>query len=465
MEPGRSRSLWHLLEPIHAVTYFAPESRDAASSLGLVGFWMGYFAFRSAPMGRIGSELVGATFFNFHPDRVRRAIPAAWSHAAPPSIIEARSTAAAATLRRLLGDRTAETLARRVVPRLDQALADLPGAGRPLFSANRGLGVSSSNDPVGSLWQAATTVREHRGDGHVAALLTSGLDGCTAHVLLAAERGLDPELFLQSRGWTKTDWDHGVNRLAARGLLDPDGTITTAGRELRAAVEGHTDELSASLTRSLGEKWTSQLRDDLTPAVAGVIGSGSIPFPNPMGLPWPGHASIGPPAEDDDQSFRPPRRASADDASAVTHVLLRSRRASVPAIPPSVHADHEVARWVATVVLPTLEVWVVDHSTPHSHDRVLAVLVLDDSWIDQLYVDPAATGRGVGAQLVSLAKDLRPQGLDLWTFQSNVRACRFYERQGFVALPGTTSDNEERAPALRYCWRPGTDRLTAESSP
>jgi GNAT superfamily N-acetyltransferase len=141
------------------------------------------------------------------------------------------------------------------------------------------------------------------------------------------------------------------------------------------------------------------------------------------------------------------RRALQTDAAAISEVWLRSRRASFPAIPLPVHSDEDVRGWFATVVLPTREVWVVDVD-----DAVVALLVLEGDWVDHLYVDPDWTGRGLGGRLLEVAKAQRPAGLDLWAFQSNARARRFYERYGFTAIAMTDGDNEEGAPDVRYRW-------------
>jgi GNAT superfamily N-acetyltransferase len=141
------------------------------------------------------------------------------------------------------------------------------------------------------------------------------------------------------------------------------------------------------------------------------------------------------------------RRGHPDDAAAIADVWLRSRAASVPRIPPPVHTDDEVHAWFGGVVLPTKEVWVAE-----AGDALVALLVLEGEWIDQLYVEPHYVGRGVGAGLIAVAKQERPSGLKLWTFEANVRARRFYERHGFVATGGTSGDNEEGAPDLRYEW-------------
>jgi GNAT superfamily N-acetyltransferase len=141
------------------------------------------------------------------------------------------------------------------------------------------------------------------------------------------------------------------------------------------------------------------------------------------------------------------RRATGGEASALADLWLRSRYASVPAIPRPAHRDDDVREWFARVVLPTREVWIAE-----VNEHLVALVVLDGDWIDQLYVDPEWFGRGLGSQLVNLAKELRPAGLDLWTFQSNERARRFYERHRFRPQEVTDGENEEGVPDVRYRW-------------
>jgi GNAT superfamily N-acetyltransferase len=148
------------------------------------------------------------------------------------------------------------------------------------------------------------------------------------------------------------------------------------------------------------------------------------------------------------------RRATVADATAVAEVWLRARRAAAPAIPPTVHDDDDVRRWVATVLIPTGATWVfVDEG------QIVAMMSMGDGWIEQLYVDPAYQRNGVGSALVDFAKLRWPGGLDLWAFQSNSGARRFYERHGFVAVETTHGDNEEGAPDVRYHWP--NDQATA----
>lgn len=285
MEPTLVRALWHQLETVNAVTYFSAECREAPARLGLKGFWMGYFAGRAAPMGPVASGVVEAAFFNFHPERVRRAIPAAWAIATPDELLAVRASATAAALRRLLPDGTAEQLADRVLPPALVAIDRGTAAGMPLFAANRD--IAQPADPVAALWQAATTLREHRGDVHVALLTGAGMDGCEAHVLFAGCEGVSPDLYQQSRGWSIDDWRAAVDRLRARGLVAADGSATTGGREVRGELERRTDELAAQPYAHLGDEGVEQVIEYMRAATDRIAASDEIPYPNPMGLPRP----------------------------------------------------------------------------------------------------------------------------------------------------------------------------------
>jgi GNAT superfamily N-acetyltransferase len=144
------------------------------------------------------------------------------------------------------------------------------------------------------------------------------------------------------------------------------------------------------------------------------------------------------------------RRGSTVDAADAAEVYLRARHAAVPTIPALVHTNDDVRRWFRDVVVTEREFWVAEDSEA----GVVAVLVLDGDWVDQLYVDPGLTGRGIGSALLEVAKAARPSGLQLWAFQSNARAVRFYERHGFVEVERTDgAGNEERTPDVRLVWR------------
>jgi hypothetical protein len=272
-----ARRLWKRLESLHAVTYFSPEPRDAHAAIGLRGFWMGYFATRAAPLGPVPAGAVEASFFNFAPWKVRKAIPDAWTFAAPPDILRARAAGAAAALSRL--HPSIEAVATNVNATLEAIVDTADDSGRVLFGANRDVGLGT--DAVENLWSLATCHREHRGDGHVALLTSAGLDGCEAHVLAAAELGHPPELFLESRGWTEDEWSGATTRLSERDLVASNG-LTAAGRTLRASIEATTDDLAVAPMRSVD---VEELCGDLDSAARAVVSAGEIRFPNPMGLP------------------------------------------------------------------------------------------------------------------------------------------------------------------------------------
>lgn len=281
MDVTRVRQMWHLLEPLHAVLYYAPEAFEEAAALGYgtEERWPSYFAWRAAPLGPVGAGRVASAFYSFSPATVERYVPAAWRVAAPGDVLAARLRAVDRFYRRLPGadvgelDRAA-TLARR-------AAEAAVHAGRPLAAANAALEWPDAPHLV--LWQAATVLREHRGDGHLAALLTAGLDPVEALVSFAAIGAASPRTF-ESRGWSQDEWAAARERLAARGLVAEDGTATQAGRALRDEVERHTDELAAGPWSVLGEQDTARLSELLGGVWVAVVGSGLLPRENTLGV-------------------------------------------------------------------------------------------------------------------------------------------------------------------------------------
>ncbi|WP_406280013.1 GNAT family N-acetyltransferase [Streptomyces sp. NBC_00191] len=143
------------------------------------------------------------------------------------------------------------------------------------------------------------------------------------------------------------------------------------------------------------------------------------------------------------------RRAGDSDAAAVAEVWLRSFAAALPTVRRA-HDDDEVRAWFSHVVVPRYETWIAV-----AEGSVVGLLVLDGEELEQLYLDPSWRGRGVGDRFVDLAKQQRPAGLRLWTFQVNEPARRFYERHGFIEVERTDGlRNEEREPDVRYVWQP-----------
>jgi hypothetical protein len=297
--PAAARRMWTLFEPVHVVTYFSPEARAAFEQVGLRGFWRGYFAGRAAPMGAVGAAPVIASFFVFAPAMVRRALPSVWSLATPAHVLRAREAGAVAAIRRLLelpAGTAAPAELRDAADVLAAAAGELGAAGRALAAPNIDLPVPQ--DPVGRLWHAATLLREHRGDGHVAALVTADIDGAEALVLragvdLAIEAGAAGHVgpswrrdqMQAIRGWTDAELDAAALRLAERGLVDEDGLATGAGLAVHRAIEDATDAAAARPWERLGPQQTARLAEALRP-IAVACASG-MPFPNPIGVPAP----------------------------------------------------------------------------------------------------------------------------------------------------------------------------------
>jgi hypothetical protein len=279
-EPVLARRFFDRFEPVHAVTYFAPEARAALAGLGYRGFWMGYFAARSAPLGIAPREVVTAIFYNFAPERVAKALPAAWQIAGPEAALQARQESALAALRRY-GLHNDENV--RVAAELaGRAARGAPLDGRPLFAAN--LALPWPDDPVAALWHATTLLREHRGDAHVAVLAASGISGRESNVLHAAAGGVPRDYIARTRDYDEAAWLAHEQALAERGLLDGDGSLTAAGRELKEHIESRTDMVALSALDALSDDEVETLFRALTPITRAVVGGGDVPDLTPMGL-------------------------------------------------------------------------------------------------------------------------------------------------------------------------------------
>jgi hypothetical protein len=281
-----ARALWRVMEPYHAVVYFAPDVKSAFEDVGLPGFWRGYFASRAAPMGPVPAEVVIATFYNFHPDMVRWATSETWSRAAPAAVTTARLHLADRTLRAWLGDEAIESpdvveaagLARRAA----EAANPL---GRPLFAGYTALDWPA--EPHLVLWHAATLLREHRGDGHVSALVGEQVDGCEANVLTAASGASTSELQRASRQWPDDEWDAAVDRLRGRGWVEDDTSLTPAGVTAKRRIEDRTDELATPPLAALDDDERRRLVALFDHVSRPIVDAGGVTFPNPIGLPDP----------------------------------------------------------------------------------------------------------------------------------------------------------------------------------
>jgi hypothetical protein len=270
-----ARRMFELLEPICLVTFFADECNAELAALGHRTYWDGYFASRAAPLGRAPAEVVHAAFYSFADGEVARHIPSAWDTIPPEASLAARQRGSAASLRRILGDSLAESTGLvRAADLTTKAARSAPTAGRVMYAGMRSLPVPS--DPVARLWHSATTLREHRGDGHVAALVCARIGGTEAHLLWALAHGIDPpESFGRVHHLPKRRLAAIMDGLRDRGLVDTEGRFTDAGRASTERIEALTDELAAAPYDALSGAELEELVTQLEPMTAKLVAAGS----------------------------------------------------------------------------------------------------------------------------------------------------------------------------------------------
>lgn len=257
-----ARKTWRTLEPLHGMIYFVPEAAEAYGRLGIKGT-AGYFASRAAPMGAVNADVVIATFFNFNPDLVRAAIPRAWEHAGPADVVAARFDAVDAAFRRILGDDVVASPDMSRAAELTRTAAEEAARhveGRPLAAGHADL--DWPTEPHLQLWHAQSILREFRGDGHVALLVTHGLSGLDALVTHAAAGDVPKGALLATRAWSEEAWQHATDDLRERGWLEPGDELrfTAVGAQRRRQIEEGTDALAAEPYQALGEERCAELR-------------------------------------------------------------------------------------------------------------------------------------------------------------------------------------------------------------
>jgi hypothetical protein len=287
---GLARRMWHQLEPIHAVFWYAPEVFEEAAALGyaVATRWPSYFAWRLAPLGAAGPRLAASACYSFSPDMVAEHVAGAWTVASPQQVLAARERAVDRMCRALLGDWIGS-------PELVEAAALAREAALAAGTAGRTLAAATADlpwpaEPHLVLWHAISLLREHRGDGHITALLAAGLDPCEALVSFAAI-GAAPEETFASRGWSAREWSAARGRLAARGWIDAEGHATKRGRDGRDEVEWRTDRLADAPWQALGPGRAQRLAHLAGPLLGAAFESGLLPGQSTLGI-----AAVLPPA-------------------------------------------------------------------------------------------------------------------------------------------------------------------------
>ena len=277
LDPAAVRLAWRVTEPLHAMVYFVPEAHEHFAAAGAGGA-AGYFCSRSAPLGAVGPGPVTAMFYNFNPELVARVLPAAWERVTPAAVLAARLAAVDAALTRGLGkdvlDGPEVAEAAELARRAAESAAPWPD-GRPLYAAHAELPWPTAPHLV--LWHAQTLLREFRGDGHVAALLTAGVSGLEAMILHIASGEVDETFLRKTRGWHRPQWQAAVDGLRERGLIEGElPALTEAGRDLRAGVEAATDRLGTAPYLVLGAEGCARLAELTRPLSRRIVKGGLL---------------------------------------------------------------------------------------------------------------------------------------------------------------------------------------------
>jgi hypothetical protein len=258
--------MFELVEPIGLIPYSREEPNEEMFALGFTNYWDTYFAGRAAPLGIVPAEVVVALFYNFAPGEVARHIPKVWRTTTPEAAIAARRQGCTRPLRRILGDLTESGDFARGAELLTKAATSAPVEGRPMYAALRALPVP--DDVVTRLFHAASLLREHRGDGHIVALMAEGIGGLEAHVLLALDMGMPAEKFGRIHHLPGAQLAAVIDGMRDRGLIGADGWLSEPGRAVKQRVEALTDDLAAKPYESLAPGELDELMEILEPLAA-----------------------------------------------------------------------------------------------------------------------------------------------------------------------------------------------------
>jgi len=265
--------MFELVEPIGVIPYSADEPNEAMFALGFTNYWDTYFAGRAAPLGIVPAEVVDALFYNFAPGEAARHIPKVWRTTTPEAAIAARRIGCANALRRILGDHVETPAFGRATELLTKAAITGPVEGRPMYAALRTLPIP--DDVVTRLFHAASLLREHRGDGHIAALMVEGIGRLEAHVLLALDMNLPAEKFGRIHHLPAEQIRAVIDGMRDRGLIGDDGWLSEQGRAVKQRVESLTDDLAAKPYESLAPGELNELITALEPLAALLLAAQS----------------------------------------------------------------------------------------------------------------------------------------------------------------------------------------------
>jgi hypothetical protein len=275
--------LRNVLEPISSNVYFSPEVNDAFDELGFgpgvsapgcltIAEPSGYYCSRAACMGQVPGDVVVAAFGVFNPKLIVPAVDRGWSIAGAAEVLDARERGATASLQRMLGDPPELAEVAKVLQRAADAGTE---AGRFLYAGLRSL--EMPEHPMARFRRLVDTIREHRGDSHLAAWISAGLDPVEIGLLTELYYEMPAKRYHRSRGWTDVDLDAGIDRLRTRGLIATSSmALTTAGRELRDSIESATDVQQQPLLDAIGADF-DRLVATIAPWAMAIVAADGFP--------------------------------------------------------------------------------------------------------------------------------------------------------------------------------------------
>lgn len=272
--PTAARLLRDAIEPFHGLCYYVPELRRTyVEDLGLHP-WAAYFGQRAAAMGAVDAAVVAATFYGFSPRLVEKSVPSVWDAISPQVAWDDRLAGVSDALDRLLPevdqaevDATADLAAR--------AVSAMPTAGRPLGAAHTAM--PDPEPPLLRLWKHTSSLREYRGDGHVAALVSHEVGPVESLVTATGFSNLSASFHRKARGWSDDEWEAGALRAREAGWIDEEGRLTPSGRDLRLSIESATDRTMGAVVTALDAVELDRLTSTLTALSRTVIEAGGFP--------------------------------------------------------------------------------------------------------------------------------------------------------------------------------------------
>jgi hypothetical protein len=242
-----ARALRDAIEPIATICFWSEPSYDRYAAKGL-DFLIGYVWGRGSVLGEAEGTVAAAAFGVFEPGLIASLFNTGRATCSLADIRAAKESGAVTALREVLG--TPDGLADAIAA-LRRGVGAADPAGRAMHAGLTAL--PWPDHELGRLWHACSILREHRGDGHLAACVAAGLTGLESNLLTELRVGWDPLAYTSTRGWSPDAMQAATQALTDRGLI-ADGSLTDEGNRLRDGLEQTTDRLVQPVVDAIGDE-------------------------------------------------------------------------------------------------------------------------------------------------------------------------------------------------------------------